>query len=322
MILIISDNNDVSTNDVIDWLYFHKLSFFRINDTDKIQLKFLSISNDNLNIALQVNDNVIIKIDEIKSFWYRRGYLNYDLKLDNFPDFQNKSFGENVKQFHINESISLIQFINLYLKNIKNINGFFDNRINKLYSLFVAKQIGITIPITKILTRLDELNDSKEYINKAIKQGFYFKAKGESFSGFTARVDSKFKDLEMNDFFPTLFQEEIKKQFEIRSFYLHGTFYSMAIFSQNNKNTEVDFRKYDNKTPNRTIPFNLPKNIEVQLTELMGNLNLNSGSIDLIVDDNDNYVFLEVNPIGQFRQVSKPCNYYIEKRIAEYLKNE
>jgi len=46
---------------------------------------------------------------------------------------------------------------------------------------------------------------------------------------------------------------------------------------------------------------------------------LNSGSIDILVTPNNEYVFLEVNPVGQFGMVSQPCNYYLEKRIAERL---
>ena len=54
----------------------------------------------------------------------------------------------------------------------------------------------------------------------------------------------------------------------------------------------------------------------------MDQLNLDSGSIDIIYSTNKEYVFLEVNPIGQFGMVSSPCNYYIEKRIAQYFKSK
>ena len=30
----------------------------------------------------------------------------------------------------------------------------------------------------------------------------------------------------------------------------------------------------------------------------------------------------QVNPVGQFSMVSKPCNYYLEKEVAKYLINE
>ena len=48
-------------------------------------------------------------------------------------------------------------------------------------------------------------------------------------------------------------------------------------------------------------------------------LKLESGSIDIIVDEQDDYYFLEVNPVGQFHFVSHICNYYIEKEIAQSL---
>ena len=52
---------------------------------------------------------------------------------------------------------------------------------------------------------------------------------------------------------------------------------------------------------------------------LMKQLQLESGSIDMVVTPNNEYVFLEVNPVGQFDYVSKLCNYFIEKEIAVKL---
>ena len=63
----------------------------------------------------------------------------------------------------------------------------------------------------------------------------------------------------------------------------------------------------------------MPIEIENNLAELMKHLNLNSGSIDLIYGCDKKYYFLEVNPVGQFGMTSYPCNYYIEKKIANYL---
>jgi D-alanine-D-alanine ligase-like ATP-grasp enzyme len=53
----------------------------------------------------------------------------------------------------------------------------------------------------------------------------------------------------------------------------------------------------------------------------MDKTNMKSGSIDILVGKDKRYYFLEVNPIGQFYQVSYPCNFYLEKRIAKYFKN-
>jgi D-alanine-D-alanine ligase-like ATP-grasp enzyme len=51
----------------------------------------------------------------------------------------------------------------------------------------------------------------------------------------------------------------------------------------------------------------------------MSSIGLRSGSIDMILTPSGEYVFLEVNPVGQFKQVSYPCNFKLEKRIAETL---
>ena len=62
---------------------------------------------------------------------------------------------------------------------------------------------------------------------------------------------------------------------------------------------------------------------EQLLRNLFESKELNSGSIDLIKPkDESNLVFLEINPVGQFGMVSHPCNYNIEKLIAQKLHNE
>jgi D-alanine-D-alanine ligase-like ATP-grasp enzyme len=51
----------------------------------------------------------------------------------------------------------------------------------------------------------------------------------------------------------------------------------------------------------------------------MEELPLTTGSLDFIRTPGGRHVFLEVNPAGQFAMVSLPCNYRLEKRVAEYL---
>ncbi len=90
----------------------------------------------------------------------------------------------------------------------------------------------------------------------------------------------------------------------------------MAIFSQFDNATKVDYRKYTN---NRNVPFNLPQIVEKKIVNLMNLLSLDSASLDLIKGLDGMYYFLEVNPSGQFGNVSYFCNYYIEHNIVNYL---
>jgi hypothetical protein len=93
----------------------------------------------------------------------------------------------------------------------------------------------------------------------------------------------------------------------------------MAIFSQGDRQTEVDFRRYNRTRPNRAVPYRLPGDIVGKLRTLMGSLGMDTGSQDLIRTPDGRHVFLEVNPAGQFGMVSHRCNYHLEKRMAEYL---
>jgi glutathione synthase/RimK-type ligase-like ATP-grasp enzyme len=95
----------------------------------------------------------------------------------------------------------------------------------------------------------------------------------------------------------------------------------MAIFSQRDEQTRVDFRNFNKSKPNRNIPFLLPKQLKEKLTKFMKTLNLNTGSIDMIYSTKKEFVFLEVNPVGQVGWLSENCNYYIERDIAYYLSN-
>lgn len=45
-------------------------------------------------------------------------------------------------------------------------------------------------------------------------------------------------------YFPSLVTQMADKSYEIRSFYLDGYFFSMAIYSQSSEQAKVDFRKW------------------------------------------------------------------------------
>ena len=48
-------------------------------------------------------------------------------------------------------------------------------------------------------------------------------------------------------------------------------------------------------------------------------MGLTSGSIDMILTLKGDYILLEINPIGQFRNFSYFSNYYLEQKIAQHM---
>jgi ATP-GRASP peptide maturase of grasp-with-spasm system len=206
------------------------------------------------------------------------------------------------------------------LENRRRINSFFTRRLNKLAVIQLAIEQGLLTPTSYVLSnenQIIDLSDTK-LITKSITDSPSIYLDGKQFVLYTNEID--FSKLESGrSFMYSLFQHKIEKKFEIRTFFLNGSFYSMAIFSQGDNKTSLDFRRYNRSFENRKVPFQLPEIIEEKLNGLFNALNLNCGSIDLIFTSNDEYLFLEINPVGQFGMVSFPCNYHLEKIIAEYL---
>ncbi|NHN26125.1 hypothetical protein FIA58_010595 [Flavobacterium jejuense] len=243
------------------------------------------------------------------------------MNIPNTNSFISESIDEN-------NSKPIVDFLNLKL-NKPQINKFSDNNIGKLHQLELCKLINLKFPETLITTSLADLKKfvtvHKIVITKPIENPFSKHiVNGKDLHFFTSSkliTSNILKKYTSDRFQASLFQKYTEKKFEIRSFYLNETFKSMAIFSQQNEKTKIDYRNYDRERPNRIVPFLLPKSIEKKLIKLMKLLGLNCGSFDLIYSVNDEYVFLEVNPIGQFQWLSRNCNHNIERLIAETLTN-
>jgi len=314
MILIISSERDLSTDKVIDWLIFLKGDFRRINKGAPIKNAQITLSNDYVGFDL-FDNQLKIQSSEINTFWYRKNGIK-------FYDF-HKTFlikrkkNRNFQQFLFEEKNRVKEFIEFFFSQKKGIGYYEGLNLNKLKVLLTAKECGISIPFTTITTE-KKFVPSQKSIVKNISEVLHFNRKGKRRITYTKTIDDEQLRKSFNI---TLFQKELEKKFEVRSFYLKGHLYSMAIFSQNDNKTKTDFRKYNFEKPNRSVPYILPLEISDKLIRLMKKLDLDTGSIDLIVTSNDEYYFLEVNPTGQFGMVSHPCNYYLEKKIAQTLIN-
>ncbi len=322
MVLLISSKTDYSTVEVMRWLRHYQQKVIRINGVDQIEL--LEIDQD---IKIQFKGE-IISFDEIQSVWFRRGDLSLSIFDDADPNSDNSDCPANVRRVFLkSERDNLQQFLHYKLMGKPGIGSRLTTNLNKLVVLDKARKVGLKVPNTLITSRLEKLKNFNQQANnglitKSIGLLSYVLYDNQDWSLFTTKVDEDSLAKQRDSFFPSKFQECIDKKYEIRTFVIGNQCYSMAIFSQSNERTKVDFRKYDTVKPNRTVPFQLPVYIEEKLIKLSSNLNLNSCSIDLLVDKEGNFIFLEVNPVGQFGMVSFPCNYFLEQKVAKYLINQ
>jgi ATP-GRASP peptide maturase of grasp-with-spasm system len=327
MIIIWSNSKDGVTAEVVRWLEFLSSNeiIIRIN-TDIDKLNFIKFDNTNQEFILE-KDKIFFNLYDCNSFWYRRG--NTSNFISNIKEISNNYYEglrKSIQNRIILEYDILNDFILTFLEeNSKiKINSHINSAPNKLSVLRLAKEKGLSVPNSYIVTSKEELKiilkKENEIITKSMSDGIYYFDNNFSFYTYTELINRQLINIP-HSFSPSFFQTNIEKKFEVRTFFLENDYYSMAIFSQKNKQTQVDFRKYDETLPNRCVPFDLPQHIIVKLQDLFRELKMNSGSVDFIVDKNDEFYFLEINPVGQFSMVSYPCNYYLEKKIAQYLLN-
>lgn len=300
MILIISNQDDITTTEVIKWLLKMNKSFIRVYEDE-----VFNIRTRDKRIYIESYRNSFF-IDDIRSVWYRRGGLQ-------FSRLQYKNHSINLSMDEYQHWLE--DYVRKKLESKKHINKESSSDINKLWVLEQAQKYGLDIPAYFLADNTDDVKLGKT-IMKTIGENPRIENIIKDSSGMM--YTSIVQEHETTTFFTTFFQEKIEKDFEIRSFYLNGKTWSTAIFSQNDEQTKIDFRKYNAKKPNRNVPYQLPKDIEEKLHLLMVSLDLNCGSLDFIKSGNKHY-FLEVNAVGQFLGLSIKCNYSLEKEIAQYL---
>lgn len=323
MIYIFSEIDDPSTNYIIDWLLHYKQDFKRDNGLDSIDSPF------NMNNKFYFELTECFKSPNIKianSIWYRRpSFDNFNYNLERVSAL-SKEIPKDV--FKNNLRLHNLIFKKIFLKNIENESKIIGNSdivgLNKIFVLNEALKLGLNIPRTIVTNSITELNcfieKEKNIIVKPLFEVVGFFKSNYSYISLTTLLDKN--SISPVNFSVSLFQTYIEKEYEIRVFIIDNILYSMAIFSQRNDQTKVDFRDYDDSYMNKMVPYNLNKKDSTKLKKLIQKFNLNTGSIDLIKSTDGKIYFLEINPVGQFDFLSKNCNYHLEKIIAKNLLNE
>ncbi len=179
-----------------------------------------------------------------------------------------------------------------------------DNRLTpKLVQLSVAAEMGFRIPPTlagnhhgDVLAFYDECRG--ELISKYMHQSYWQNEDGSR----TVSRTSKLKAEHLADAFPvqacpTIYQRQLGKQYELRVTVMGDNAIAVAIDSQRDGPT-VDWRREGGYGQLR--PYTLEPDLAGRCIALCRKLGLAFGAIDLVVGEQGDIYFLEVNAAGQF----------------------
>lgn len=186
----------------------------------------------------------------------------------------------------------------------------------KVYQLRVAQDVGLKIPDTLVT------NDPTEALRFVDHHG-YSRVIYKAFSATESHwretrllrpeeVD-KLADVSLA---PVIFQEYVEAVYDLRITVVGDRLFPAAIHSQDTS-YPVDFRM--DMANARVESAELPEDVEQGLLALMRSLGLVYGAIDMRLRPDGEYVFLEINPAGQFLFIEEETGQPIAEAMAEAL---
>ena len=117
---------------------------------------------------------------------------------------------------------------------------------------------------------------------------------------------------------PVLLQQRIPKRVELRVTVVGGRVFPAEIHSQATRRTRVDWRQYDHAHTTMR-QHTLPASVRDQCLALVRELGLSYGAIDLILTPGGDYVFLEINPNGQWLWIEDAVGFPITSALCDEL---
>jgi MvdD family ATP-grasp ribosomal peptide maturase len=118
---------------------------------------------------------------------------------------------------------------------------------------------------------------------------------------------------------PMTFQERVPKTLELRTTIVGDRTFTAAIDSQSSEQARHDWRRDGISLMQDWRSYDLPRDVEQRLLQLMDYFGLNYGAVDLILTPQGQHVFLEVNPVGEFFWLELSPGLPISSAIADVL---
>lgn len=312
-VLIISGTGDAHAEYMRKILRFKNIpSFLFLSDKYPYEAQITFDFNNNHTLTYQDRK---INLNSDWSIWNRRIFP---------PEFP-KNFPGNLEEMVIEESKRTLQGLMVTHPGLVVNNPFNNYRANnKIEQLQRAREIGLNVPDTLIT---NEPNKAKEFYEKH-KRNIIFKMQklpiiedknGVHKTIMTRRVlPEDFAEIERIKNGPCLFQEHIEKEYEIRLTTVGNELFPIAIYSQDSEISRDDFRRYDfGKVRYKNV--NIPEEITTKILSLTKQYKLHYAAIDLIYTPKDKYVFLELNPNGQYLWTEEMSGAPITNSFADYL---
>jgi glutathione synthase/RimK-type ligase-like ATP-grasp enzyme len=260
---------------------------------------------------------------KITAVWDRRPETPSDLPVHSSLE---------IDKHNLKEAAGFLNFLRYYIKDVFSIGSIVNDRIaaSKMLQMKIAREVGFSTPCTCFSNRKDDIvnfasgfesvvlksieNDSVWNENDGLEYVFY--AKKVKSSDILYVPDEAFSQT------VSFVQNYIEKNFELRITVVGNKIFASKINSQD---LDVDQGKIDWRQGYehglKFEQFTLPEIISEKCVNYLKRMGLNFGCFDFIVNPDNEYIFLECNPNGQWLWIELETGMKISQAIAEELIN-
>lgn len=297
-ILIVTSSIDYTVDYLIE--HYSQVQFYRLN-VDMIEHYEIVINNEGWSIS---SKSGYISNKDIKSIYYRKPMIP---NLDEYDG--------NYHQMIVDDIMALVVGL------VESFQGLVITRPsilrkceNKIYQLCILSQTKSKFPISCIGNMID-MDGKIDSHNKVIKPLTHGKIDhGEFFEVFQTNIlTTNVGNISKT---PVYIQEQVKGMYEVRVTCVNGYSWSVRI----DTSEEVDWRR--SVARNIYSLISMPEHIENLCFEIMNLFNLDFGAFDFIVKADGEWIFLELNPNGQWLWLELELNLDISKHLVEGLNGE
>lgn len=294
LILIITNQDDFTADLVIKRLRERELPYVRFNtETFPMEIQgSIEITQDSNNLQL-ATDRWKLRPKDIRSIWYRRPVASHVSKhLDDRWD----------QEFAVRESWEFLAntWCLLEEKYWLHHPDILRKAEKKLFQLEVARNMGIQIPATLVTSSAEDAlafyqSHHRQIVAKPLSHGGYGAKNKQTI--FTIDLESQ-ENIDFSGFrySPAILQAKVQKKADVRVTVMGEQVFAYTIYSPTE---EVDWRK----APPHNVRYErcpVPDSLLEQIQRLMSKMHLKFGALDFCLDLKDNWVFLEINPNGQW----------------------
>jgi glutathione synthase/RimK-type ligase-like ATP-grasp enzyme len=325
VVLIISDKSDLQVYYVMVELEELGVDYGLFNAADYPTRAFVSQSfesrGDSCSIGLE--GGAVVHSAEVEAVWYRK---------PDVPQLHPKVSGYE-RQFSFNECQAGLRGMYHALDHAYWISRLDNIRAasNKLRQLRCASRLGFEVPQTLFTNDASEARAflaalPSSVIYKSIGDTALVERDGPWDNGsvigelFTTLLDEETLEagLERLTACPALFQEYVEKEVELRITVVGGSVFGAELHSQAQPATHIDWRRGTPLEIEHRV-HDLPADLRSKCLELVRTFGLEFAAIDMVKAPDGRYVFLELNPNGQYGWIEAQTPLQISKAIARRL---